>query len=152
LNADPAGRSQPDWFGNAWLAELVIHGRIAEPRPRFAYIETELRRRVGHHFALVEGLCEAAAAAGLDPIVGANQDAELDAGGTALMIDAFFSGYAQAPEPHVTPSYFAEELLAFLRRHQLGRGDYVYLHMPYSTLIAGVLQLVATSRIEELPV
>src|SRR5262249_4396761 len=67
LNADLAGLP-PDWFGNAWLAELAVHGRIAEPRPRFAYIETELRRHVGHHFALVEGLCEAAAAAGLEPI------------------------------------------------------------------------------------
>jgi glycosyltransferase involved in cell wall biosynthesis len=152
LNGDLARSSPPDWFSNAWLAELAIHGRIGEPRLHFAYIETELRRRVGHHFALVEGLCEAAAAAGLDPIVGANRDAGLDDGATALQIDACFSSYAQAPEPHVTPSHFVDELLAFLRRYQLGPRDYVYLHMPYPTLIAGVLQLIATSRIEELPI
>jgi glycosyltransferase involved in cell wall biosynthesis len=152
LNGDLARRSSPDWFGNAWLAELAIHGRIAEPRLRFAYIETELRHRVGHHFALVEGLCQAAAAAGLDPVVGANRDAGLGDGTTALTMDACFSGYAQAPEPYVTPSHFADELLAFLCRQQLGPHDYVYLHMPYPTLVAGVLQLVATSLVEKLPV
>ena len=152
VNSDLARQSPPDWFGNALLADLAIHARIAEPRPRFAYVETELRRRVGHHFALVEGLCEAAEAAGLDPIVGANRDAKLDDGGTGLEIDACFSGYSQAPEPYVTPTHFAEELLNFLRRHHLGPRDYLYLHMPYPTLIGGVLQLVATSRLEELPV
>ena len=152
LNRDLVGRSPPDWFGNALLADLAIHGRIAEPRLRFAYIETELRRRVGHHFALVKGLCEAAAAAGLDPIVGANRDAGLDDRGTALEVDACFSGYSQALELHVTPTHFADELLALLRRHHLGPRDYVYLHMPYPTLIGGVLQVVATSWIEELPV
>jgi glycosyltransferase involved in cell wall biosynthesis len=144
--------SPPDWFGNAFLADLAIRARITEPRLRFAYIETELRRRVGHHFALVQGLCKAAQAAGLDPIVGANRDAGLDDGGAGLEIDACFSGYSQAPEPSVTPSNFADELLAFLRRHDMGPRDYVYLHMPYPTLIAGVLQAVATSRFEELPV
>jgi glycosyltransferase involved in cell wall biosynthesis len=151
LNGDLAQRSPPDWFGNAWLAELAIRGRIAEPRQRFAYLETELRRRVGHHFALVQGLCEAAEAAGLAPIVGANQDVELVDGENKLEIDACFASYSQAPETYVTPTHFAAELLAFLCRHQLGPRDYVYLHMPYPTLVAGVLQLVATSRIEELP-
>jgi glycosyltransferase involved in cell wall biosynthesis len=59
LNSDPAHPSPPDWFGNALLADLAIRARITEPRLRFAYIETELRRRVGHHFALVQGLCDA---------------------------------------------------------------------------------------------
>jgi len=151
LNTGLGRRSPPDWFGNAVLADLAIRARITEPRLRFAYIETELRRRVGHHFALVQGLCEAAEGAGLAPIVGANRDAGLDDSGKGLEIDGF-SGYSQAPEPYVTPTHFADELLAFLRRHFLGPRDYVYLHMPYPTLIGGVLQLVATSRIEDLPV
>ncbi len=152
LNSDPGHPWPPDWFGNALLADLAIRARITEPRLRFAYIETELKRRVGHHFALVQGLCDAAKAAGLDPIVGANRDAGLGDDATELAIDACFSGYSQAPEAHVTPTHFADELLAFLCRHRLGPRDYVYLHMPYPTLIGGVLQLVATSRLEELPV
>jgi glycosyltransferase involved in cell wall biosynthesis len=152
LKSNPAHPSPPDWFGNALLADLAIRARITEPRLRFAYIETELRRRVGHHFTLVQGLCEAAEAAGLDPIVGANRDAGLADGASRLEIDACFSSYSQAPEAYVTPTHFANELLTFLRRHRLGPRDYVYLHMPYPTLIGGVLQLVATSRLEELPV
>jgi glycosyltransferase involved in cell wall biosynthesis len=152
LKSDLVWRSPPDWFGHAVLADLSIRARIKEPCPRFAYIETELRRHVGHHFALVQGLCEAAEAAGLDPIVGANRDVELVEGQNELAIDACFSSYSQAPETHVTPTHFAEELEAFLHRHHLGPRDYVYLHMPYPTLIVGVLQLVASKRIEELPI
>ncbi len=152
LKSDLVHRSSPDWFGTGLLADLAMHARITEPRLRFAYIETELKRRVGHQFALLESLCKAAEAAGLDPVVGANRDAEFDDGGTGLKIDGCFSSYSEAPEPHVTPTRFADELLAFLRRHHLGPRDYVYLHMPYPTLIGGVLQLVTTSPIEELPV
>jgi glycosyltransferase involved in cell wall biosynthesis len=140
-----------DWFGKAVLAQLTARARISEPLPAFAYVETELRHRVGHHFALAQQLCDTAAAAGLSPIVGANRDAtDLELNG--LVVEPCFSSYAEAPERHVTPTHFADELLSFLNKFHLSSGDYVYLHMPYSTLIAGVLQVIATSRIEQLPI
>jgi glycosyltransferase involved in cell wall biosynthesis len=139
-------------FGESWTINLMLRARIVYPKPRFAYIETELKQRVGHHFALVTGLCEVAQAGGLEPLVGANIDAVFDGMSDDIQVDPYFSSYSQAPEEHVTPSHFADELLAFIDRHKIGASDYVYLHMPYSTLIAGVLQIVATSRLESLPV
>ena len=84
--------------------------------------------------------------------MGANIDAIIDGVSGDILVDACFSSYSQAPEDHVTPTNFADELIAFLDRHKICASDYVYLHMPYSTLIAGVLQVVATSRVEDLPV
>src|SRR5262249_9123050 len=63
-----------------------------------------------------------------------------------------FSSYSQAPDEHVTPTNFAIELRRFLSEHDIAASDYVYLHMPVPTILTGVLQLVATSREEELPV
>jgi glycosyltransferase involved in cell wall biosynthesis len=144
--------AKPDWFARGTVAALIARARLAPPTARFGYIETELTHKLGHHFALVQGLCAAAAAAGFNAIVGANKsafDAEWSPG---LTVDPCFSTYTEAPLPQVTPSQFAEELQSFLERHHFGYGDYIYLHMPYPTLIAGVLQIIATSSVEDLPV
>lgn len=147
-----SGRRAPvDWFGRAALAKILLRTRIDVPRPRFAYIEPELKHRVGHHYAVVCGLCEAAEGAGLAPLIGANRDVEAAEIEDRVKVDPCFSGYSQAPEEHVTASRFAAELAAFLERHQLDSHDYVYLHMPYPTLIVGVLEHVVTSRLEALP-
>ena len=145
-------RQRADYFGKGAIIGLALRGTIRQPKARFAYIETELKERVGHHFALASGLCELAKTGGLEPILGANIDAIIDGVSGDILVDAHFSSYSQAPDDHVTPTNFADELFAFLDRHKICASDYVYLHMPYSTLIAGVLQVVATSRVEDLPV
>jgi glycosyltransferase involved in cell wall biosynthesis len=144
--------SMPDWFGDTSAVELAALARIVAPRPRFAYIETQPSGAAGHFLSLVGDICAAAERAGLAPIVGGNRNISAEAftklsGG----VDPCFSDYGQAPEPHVTPSHFAEELWGYLRRHHLTSRDYVYLHMPFPTLIAGILQIVATRRIDDLP-
>ncbi len=134
--------SMPDWFGDTGVIELAAQARIATPRPRFAYIETQSTGEAGHYLSLVEDICAAAERAGLAPMVGANRNlpATEVLGKLAGGVDPCFSDYSQAPEPHVTPSHFAEELWGYLRRHHLTAGDYVYLHMPFPTLIAGILR------------
>ena len=144
-------RRELDFFSDELPFQLASNGQVSYPRARFVYIETELTQPVGHHFALVSGLCQVAKASGLEPIVGANLDASFDGVGEDIQFDPFFPSYSQAPVEHVTPSRFAEELLVFLGRHSIGAGDYVYLHMPIPTLIIGVLQIVATSLLEDLP-
>ena len=144
-------RREFDYFGKRLVLDLTPNKTIKNLRARFVYIETELKERVGHHFELVKGLCQAADAGGLDPIIGANLGVSADTTGD---IDAvpFFSSYSQAPDDQVTPSRFARELLSFLDAHGVGASDYVYLHMPVPTLIVGILEIVATSRSEDLPV
>ena len=141
-----------DYFRKSQIIRLALRGKIVQAKPRFAYIETELKERVGHQFALACGLCEVAKTGGLEPLLAVNVDAIIDEASDGIPVDACFSSYGQAPEAHVTPTHFARELMAFLDRHTIGASDYVYLHMPYSTLIAGVLQVVTTSRLEDLPV
>ena len=146
--------SMPDWFGDTGVIELAAQARIATPRLRFAYIETQSTGEAGHYLSLVEDICAAAERAGLAPMVGANRNLSATEvlGKLAGGVDPCFADYSEAPEPHVTPSHFAEEVWGYLRRHHLTAGDYVDLHMPFPTLIAGILQIVATHRLEELPV
>ena len=145
-------RQAADYFGRSALIGLTLRGRITHPRARFVYIETELKERVGHHFALASGLCELARTGGLEPILAANVDTIVDGVSGDILVDPFFSTYSRAPDDHVTPTTFANELVAFLARHKIHAADYVYLHMPYPTLIAGILQVVATSCLDDLPV
>ena len=151
LADDFVRRTDLDWYGNAMLAEIGLHAAIELAWPRFAVIETELREHIGHHFGLVKSVSQAAMSGGFVPLVGANAASSITGGLAGLEIDACFSSYAIAPEPHVVASQFAEELGAFIRRHELGARDYIYLHMPWSTLVVGILRHVVTQPIEELP-
>jgi glycosyltransferase involved in cell wall biosynthesis len=144
-------KSETDLFARATALDLALHARVALPRARFAYVETELRRHVGHHFSLVYGICNLVATGGFEPIIGANRECDIMEALGDVEIDLAFSSYSQAPEEYVTPTHFADELLAFINARQLGAQDYVYLHMPYSTLLVGILQLLATCSVDELP-
>ncbi|MDG3442657.1 glycosyltransferase [Nitrospirillum amazonense] len=146
-------RNGSDPFVPAALAALIVGGRVAQPRRRFAYVEPELVRYVGHHYGLTRTLCHVAASAGFDCVVGANRDwqAELDGIDGAIPVLPQFSSFIDASKPHVVPSVFAEELIAFIARAGLNSADVVYLHMPYPTLMVGVLQVAATLPLADLP-
>ncbi|MEA1649033.1 glycosyltransferase [Nitrospirillum sp. BR 11164] len=142
-----------DPFVPATLASLIVSGRVAQPRRRFAYIEPELMRYVGHHYGLTRTICHVATTANFDCVVGANREwrSELDGIDGTIPVLPLFSSFIDASQPHVVPSVFAEELISFISGANLNSADLIYLHMPYPTLMVGILQVVATMPLAELP-
>ena len=142
-----------DIFSPTIVAGLAFGGRVREPLARFIYVETELVRYMGHHFGLVRSICAAASTAGYACVVGANREwsAPVSSDETGLSLFPCFSSFASAPDPATTPSNFANELSEFFLKAGIGGADIVYLHMPYPTLMLGILQFVVTSRLEDIP-
>ncbi len=142
-----------DPFSPGAAASLFASGRIMAPKRRFAYVEPELIGYVGHHFGLTRMVCHAAEAAGFECVVGTNRawSAQLDGIEGPIRAEPAFSSFKDGSQPHVVPSVFAQELLAFMRKMALNDRDVVYLHMPYPTLMVGILELVATLPLNTLP-
>lgn len=142
-----------DIFTFAGLAAIVTSGKVIKPTRRFAYVEPQLIRYVGHHFGLTQTICHAAEAAGFECLVGANREwcSEFDGIEKPVKVFPTFSSYIDGSQPHVVPSAFAAELETFMADAKLNSSDVVYLHMPYPTLIVGILELVSSLPLEKLP-
>ena len=148
-----ARRVGGDPFIAAFRASLIMEGRLNVPRRRFAYVEPELVRYVGHHYGLTRNICRVAAAAGFDCIVGAGREwaVKIDGVDGNIPVLPLFSSYRDAAAPTGASSNFVNELIEFLRQSGLGSTDLLYLHMPYPTVMLGVLEAVCTLPLDELP-
>lgn len=153
IATDAFRRLGGDPFTLTFAATLVSAARVKDHRRKFAYLEPELARYVGHHYGMARTTCHSAELAGFECVVGASRawSASLDGIANPIEVLPTFSSYRNGGDPEATASRFAEELITFLAQAHLRESDTIYLHMPYPQLILGVLEVVATLPLHEIP-
>ena len=138
-------------FSSLFLAEASFRRAARVAKPKFAFVEPQLRGHVGHFFSVVSSICGCAQELDFEPIVGAHMDYQ-PAAGLRFPVDSGFSSYASPEGDAASASIFARELERFIERNNIGAGDYVYLHMPSPYLILGALEYVNRASEPRLPV